>query len=99
MKYNIYAVWDAVAEGSMTTFASKTDGMAVRENMPTLARMRPLKDLTLYKIAEYDDETLIVTPCEKKAVSWEAYKFPEGKSEIKTITEKNEEKAQTKKED
>lgn len=94
MKFNIYAVWDAIAAESMTIFASKTDGMAVRENLPTLARMRPVKDMTLYKIGEYDNETCEITPCAKKTVSWETYKFPEAKSEIKT--EKPEEKKENK---
>lgn len=92
MKFNIYTVWDAIAAEAITTFASKTDGMAVRENMPTLAGMRPLKDLTLYRIAEFDDETLEIRPTEKQLVSWQAYKFPEAKSEMKTEKEKNEEK-------
>lgn len=90
MKFNVYAVWDAIAAESMTIFASKTDGMAVRENLPTLARMRPVKDMTLYKIGEYDNEKCEITPCAKQSVSWDAYKFPEEKSEIKT--EKPEEK-------
>lgn len=92
MKFNIYTVWDAIAAEAITTFASKTDGMAVRENMPTLARMRPLKDLTLYRIGEFDDETLEIKPTEKQLVSWKAYNFPEAKSEVKTEKEKNEEK-------
>lgn len=91
MKFNIYTVWDAIAAEAITTFASKTDGMAVRENMPTLARMRPLKDMTLYRIAEFDDETLEIKPTEKQLVSWQAYKFPEAKSEVKTSEEKNKE--------
>lgn len=82
MTYNIYCVWDSIAAEAITVFASKTDGMAVRENMPTLARMRPLKDLTLYKIGSYDNETCELKPCEKINVSWEAYKFPEARSKI-----------------
>lgn len=91
MKFNIYGVWDAIGEEAFTIFASKTDGMAVRENLPTLARIRPMKDMTLYKIGEYNNETLEITPTPKQAVSWEAYKFPEGKSEVKTAEEKAEE--------
>ena len=91
MKFNIYTVWDAVADEAITTFASKTDGMAVRENMPTLASMRPIKDLTLYRIAEFDDETLEIKPTEKQLVSWQAYNWPEAKSEVKTAEEKSKE--------
>lgn len=92
MKFNIYGVWDAIGAEAITIFASKTDGMAVRENLPTLARIRPVKDITLYKIGEYDNETLEITPTPKQTVSWEAYKFPEGKSEVKTAEEKEKEK-------
>ena len=91
MKFNLYGVWDATAAEAFTLFASKTDGMAVRENMPTLARMRPIKDLTLYKIGEWDNETMEIKPTPKQAVSWEAYKFPEAKSEVKTQKEKEKE--------
>ena len=92
MIYNVYTVWDAVAAEAMTTFTSKTDGMAVRENLPTLARIRPIKDLTLYRIGEFDNETCELKPKEKQLVSWESYKFPEGKSEIKTEEAKKEAK-------
>lgn len=91
MKFNVYTVWDAIAAEALTTFTSKTDGMAIRENLPTLARMRPIKDLTLYRIGEFDDETLEIKPTEKQLVSWQTYKFPEGKSETKTSEEKNKE--------
>lgn len=91
MKFNLYGVWDATGAEAFTIFASKTDGMAVRENMPTLARMRPIKDLTLYKIGEWNNETMEIKPAPKQAVSWDAYKFPETKSEIKTTKEKEEE--------
>lgn len=91
MKFNLYGVWDATAAEAFTIFASKTDGMAVRENMPTLARMRPIKDMTLYKIGEWDNETMEIKPIKKQTVSWEAYKFPEAKSEVKTQKEKEEE--------
>ena len=42
----------------------------------------------LYKIGEYENETMEIKPTPKQAVSWEAYKFPEGKSEVKTAEEK-----------
>lgn len=88
MKFNLYGVWDATGAEAFTLFASKTDGMAVRENMPTLARIRPIKDLTLYKIGEWNNETMEITPTPKQSVSWDAYKFPEAKSEVKTAEEK-----------
>ena len=91
MKFNLYGVWDATGAEAFTLFASKTDGMAVRENMPTLASIRPIKDLTLYKIGEWDNETMEIKPTPKQSVSWDAYKFPEMKSEVKTQEEKDKE--------
>lgn len=91
MKFNLYGVWDATGMEAFTIFASKTDGMAVRENMPTLARIRPIKDLTLYKIGEWDNETMEIKPIQKQNVSWDAYKFPEAKSEVRTEEEKTKE--------
>ncbi len=84
MKFNLYAVRDNVADDTLTIFTSKTDGMAVRENLPTLSRMRPTKDLDLYQIGEFDSETMKITETPKRAVSWDSYKFPEIKTPMKT---------------
>lgn len=83
MKFNLYAVRDNVADDTLTIFTSRTDGMAVRENLPTLSRMRPKKDLDLYQIGEFDSETMKITETPKRAVSWDSYKFPEVKTPMK----------------
>lgn len=92
MKFNLYAVRDTVADDTLTIFTSRTDGMAVRENLPTLSRMRPTKDLDLYQIGEFDSETMKITETPKRAVSWDSYKFPEVKAKMKPEAEKEENK-------
>lgn len=96
MKFNLYAVRDTVADDTLTIFTSKTDGMAVRENLPTLSRMRPKKDLDLYQIGEFDTETMKITETPKRAVSWDTYKFPEIETPMTMKTEKPEEKKENK---
>lgn len=92
MKFNLYAIRDTVADDTLTIFTSRTDGMAVRENLPTLSRMRPKKDLDMYQIGEFDSETMKITETPKRAVSWDAYKFPEVKAPMNPEAEKQENK-------
>lgn len=92
MTYNMYCVRDIVADDAFVTFMAPTDGMAVRENLPALSRMKPVKDMELYRIGTFDSTTMEIKPEPKTAVSWDAYKFPEKQTETKATMTKKEDK-------
>lgn len=82
MTYNVYAVRDVVADDTICMFYATTDGMAVRDNLPALSRVRPVADLRLYCVATFDSKTMIVKSFSAPvSVSWDSYKFPESKGE------------------
>lgn len=80
MTYNIYCVRDVVADDTICMFYASTDGMAVRDNLPALSRVRPVSDLRLYCVGSFDSKLMTVKAFTSPvAVSWDSYKFPESK--------------------
>lgn len=78
MTYNIYCVRDVVADDTICMFYASTDGMAVRDNLPALSRVRPVSDLRLYCVGSFDSKSMTVKAFTSPvAVSWDSYKFPE----------------------
>lgn len=75
--FNVYALRDVVANDTKTVFHMKTDGLAVRSILPVYAPKFPLKDLILYQIGTYNDDTMEITPVPVRVVSWDCYKFPQ----------------------
>ena len=41
MTLKFYAVFDSVSNSMFTSFCSLNDGMAIRDNLPQLSRVRP----------------------------------------------------------
>ena len=78
MIYNVYCVRDVVADDTICLFYSSTDGVAVRDNLPALSRVRPVDDLRLYRVGSFDSISMQLH-CDSSPVlvSWEVYKFPE----------------------
>lgn len=75
----IYSVFDKVAQKTLCVFAAPNDGLAIRENARSIARIMPLGDASLvYTGFDIEDSTGNV---EKKTnfsvVDWNSYKFPE----------------------
>lgn len=75
--FNVYALRDVVANDTKTVFHMKTDGLAVRSILPVYAPKFPLKDLVLYQIGTYNDDTMEITAVPVRVVSWDSYKFPQ----------------------
>lgn len=80
MVTNVYSVRDVVADDCFLTFHSKNDGMAIRDNLPALSRVRPLQDLRFYCVGSYDTEKMILEPLEPRFVPLDSYKFPENEA-------------------
>lgn len=74
---NIYSISDKVAGSSLYVVDATNDGMVIRTQAPQLGKNIPLGDVEIFQIAYFNPETLSITPCEPRLVSWESYKFPE----------------------
>lgn len=90
MIYNVYCVRDVVADDTICMFYAVTDGVAVRDNLPALSRVRPIDDLRLYCVGSFDSSSMSLNPFTSPvAVSWDSYKFPEVKgTSAKALVEK-----------
>lgn len=74
----LYSCFDKLAQKTICTFQSPSDGMAVRENVRAISRIIPLGDCELRCVGEIDDEKCIILPYDSfSVVSWDSYKFPE----------------------
>lgn len=82
MLINIYAVYDTVNKDTVNIFAAKTDGTAVRNNMPIIWSALPQKDTELYQIGIIDTEQMEISKgniLEPRLVNFNSYAFPEEK--------------------
>lgn len=79
MKLNLYTAFDTISNSSLCVFTSANDGTAIRENLPSLSRVVPVKDLRFYQVGWFDSETLEVQhlPDGRREFQIDAYKFPE----------------------
>lgn len=76
---NVYCVRDSVADDSFVTFTALNDAMAIRDNLPALSRVRPVKDLIFYCVGSFDSVSMVLSACPPRQVSLDSYKFPEQK--------------------
>ena len=60
MLLNLYAVYDKVAEEAGPMFGSVNDGVAVRQTLSLLAEMPRRDDYQLYRIGQYNTNTMSV---------------------------------------
>lgn len=78
MIYNVYAVRDIIADDTICMFYATTHGVAVRDNLPALSRVRPVDDLRLYCVGTFDSISMqLLCDNSPTLVSWDSYKFPE----------------------
>lgn len=74
---NIYAVKDLAAGQFYTVFLSDTDKAALRDNLPLLCRVKPLSDVAIFVVGDFDRSTGVVVPCSPRLVDLSAYSFTE----------------------
>ena len=77
MKTNLYMVKDTISNKVLCGFVSANDGLAVRENIVPLSKAVPLGDLSLFRVGNVEDESMLVTYEPPVLVPWDSYKFPE----------------------
>lgn len=77
--YNVYGVFDKIEKEYLSIFYAKNDGLAIRQNLPALSRVRPVQDLEFYQIGTFSADSGAITSCDPRFVPEDSYKFPESK--------------------
>lgn len=85
----IYSIFDRVAQKAIACFSAPNDGMAIRENAPSISRIIPLGDAELRYIADFDDNSSKISPLpDFVVIDWNNYHYPE--NPIKPLDKKAE---------
>lgn len=67
--YNLYVIYDKVAEESSSPMMCRTDGLALRQFMAALSKEPGAKnDYALYRVGTYDPQTMIIDPVDIKQI-------------------------------
>lgn len=102
----IYSVRDVITGQSTFIQLAHNHCAAIRDLFPVVSRGYPLKDVELYEIGKFDENSLEITPCEPVLIPWSDYQFPVSQAEnlsllgedvVKAFEENN--KHQTEKKD
>jgi hypothetical protein len=62
MYFNLYSIYDCVADEASAPFMAKTDGVAIRHFVNGFRKNNPpdvrMEDYWLFRVASYDNETM-----------------------------------------
>lgn len=81
MKFNVYSVKDTVQEVSAFrgTFLGSNDADLIRTSLFSILMDFNARDIEIYQIGNFDDDTGELTPCKLRKVSLDAYIFPKSR--------------------
>lgn len=97
MKLQLFTIYDKISQSYELGGIAVNHQMFIRDNVGYLVRMRPLSDLKLYKVGEFDtsDGSFNLLPVSDYIlVDWSDYDFPETRAQalaplnIKSCSEK-----------
>lgn len=74
--FKVYTVVDEIAGNTVALFYAPNNGLAIRQNLPYLAKAFPVNDLKLYCIGEFNEVEMVLTGHAPQLVDWNEYKFP-----------------------
>lgn len=86
--FNVYGVFDKIEGEYLTIFYAKNDGLAIRQNLPALSRVRPVEDLAFYQIGTFSADSGEIKACPARFVPEDSYKFPESKPDVSSNDKK-----------
>lgn len=78
MKNNVYTVCDNVGKvhAFRGLFYCGSDEDFVRTSLFSVLMDFPLRDIKVYQIGEFDDDTGVITPIDRREIDLNCYKFP-----------------------
>lgn len=77
----IYSVRDVITGQSTFIQLAHNQQAAIRDLFPVVSRAYPLKDIELYEIGEFDENSLKIISCEPVLIPWSDYQFPVSQAE------------------
>lgn len=77
----VFTVYDKIADRFDFVSTDINSASWIRSNVRFLSQTRPLCDLELYEIGNFDETNGIIQFTEKSKVDWKDYKYPETKAE------------------
>lgn len=77
----IYSVRDAITGQSTFIQLAHNSQSAIRDLFPVVSRAYPLKDVELFEIGQFDENSLEIIPCEPVLIPWSDYQFPVSQAE------------------
>ena len=77
----IYSVRDVVTGQSTFIQLAHNQQAAIRDLFPVVSRAYPLKDVELFEIGTFDENTLKIVPCNPVLIPWSDYQFPVSQAE------------------
>lgn len=83
IKMQIFAIKDKVAEKYISVTISNNEESMIRNSLVSILMDFSINDVELYRIGLFDEDLGIIKPLEPQFISWEAYKFPVDKVNIK----------------
>lgn len=84
----LYFCYDKIAERYFMPLLSETDGSVIRENLIYATRAKPLADLAIYQVADFNIENGSLSVLDKpRLVDLDSYKFPESVAKVIKQTE------------
>lgn len=79
----LYSIYDKVSQRYFMPLLAETDGSAIRENLLFATRMKPIDDIEMYQLGDFDQETGLVTSLDNpRKVDFDSYKFPENVAKV-----------------
>lgn len=84
MKLKLFNIFDKISQSYELGGVAPNQQMFIRENVAFLVRMRPLSDLQLYEVGEFDtsDGSYNLLPVsDYLPIQWSDYNFPETRAE------------------
>ena len=78
MKFNVYTVKDTVGKvhAYRGLFYVGSDEDFVRTSLFSILMDFPLRDIEVFQVGNFDDDTGIITPCEARKIDLNCYQFP-----------------------
>lgn len=74
--YGVYVVYDKISKHYKDIYFASTDEDFIRLYLPTIVTTIALRELTIFKIAIFNDVTGELKPTTKKRINTECYLFP-----------------------
>ena len=86
----LFLLKDIVREKYETMLLAENEKEAVRKSVMMIAPVKPIRDMELYKVGEYNEDTGEIKTEKLEKVDWNIYSLPDDNEEATKVLEKKE---------